>query len=170
VTGMHQAGYSPHGRGSCKTASAGNGSRGRSPSQSLTGGFTLIEVLIAVVVLSVGIVLILQALHGALSAWDGGVERMRSAMLVQEKLEEWRLAARLTGEIPASDRGGFETPFADYRWQVESETVALPGAAPQAGMLHELLCTVWREGRDRTFAAATRVYLPPEPEAEEAKP
>ena len=141
----------------------------RSQKLIFQGGFTLIEVLIAVVVLSVGIVLILQALHGALSAWDGGVERMRSAMLVQEKLEEWRLAARLTGEIPASERGGFEPPFADYRWQVESETVALPGAAAQSGVLHELLCTVWREGRERTFAAATRVYLPEPPEAPEGQ-
>lgn len=133
------------------------------------GGFTLIEVLIAVVVLSVGIVLVLQGLHGALAAWDGGVERMRSAMLVQEKLEHWRLAARVTGEIPAGERGGFEPPFTDYRWQIDSETIALPGAAPQPGVLHELLCTVWREGRERTFAVATRVYLP-EPLEPEAQP
>ena len=130
------------------------------------GGFTLIEVLIAVVVLSVGIVLVLQGMHGALAAWDGGVERMRSAMLVQEKLEQWRLSARLSGEIPASERGHFEPPFADYRWQVEVETVALPAAAPQSGTLYELLCTVKREGRERTFAAATRVYLPEPPEPE----
>lgn len=138
----------------------------------IISGFTLIEVLIAVVVLSVGIVLVLQAMHGALAAWDGGVERMRSAMLVQEKLEQWRLAARVTGEIPSSERGGFEPPFADYRWQIDSEAIALPGAAPASGTLHELLCTVWREGRERTFAVATRVYLPepPEPEKPEGQP
>lgn len=132
-----------------------------------TGGFTLIEVLIAVVVLSVGIVLVLQGMHGALAAWDGGVERMRSAMLVQEKLEQLRLAVQVAGEVPSSGRGRFEPPFADYRWQVERETVALPGMAPGSGVLHELLCTVWREGRERTFAAATRVYLPEPPETDE---
>jgi len=133
-------------------------------------GFTLIEVLIAVVVLSVGIVLVLQAMHGALAAWDGGVERMRSAMLAQEQLEQWRLAARTSGAVASGERGRFESPFSDYRWQVESETVALPGAASGSGALHELLCTVWREGRERTFAAATRVYLPEPPEASEGQP
>ncbi len=127
-------------------------------------GFTLIEVLIAVVVLSVGIVLILQSMHGALAAWDGGVDRMRSAMLVREKIEEFRLSALVAEAVPASGRGRFVPPFARYRWQAESETITLPGAGPQAGTLHELLCTVWREGSERTFAAATRIYLPP-PEA-----
>jgi len=147
---MHQAGYPPHRRAGGKRL----------------GGFTLIEVLIAVVVLSVGIVLILQAMHGALAAWDGGVERMRSAMLAQEQLEQWRLAARTSGAVASGERGRFESPFSDYRWQVESETVALPGAASGSGALHELLCTVWREGRERTFSVATRIYLPEPPEPE----
>lgn len=147
---MHKADYSPQ----------------RTQWRKGIGGFTLIEVLIAVVVLSIGIVLVLQGLHGALAAWDGGVERMRSAMLVQEKLEQWRLAARVEGGVLSRERGRFEPPFADYRWQIESETVALSGAAPQSGVLHEVLCTVWREGRERTFAAATRVYLPEPPEVQ----
>jgi prepilin-type N-terminal cleavage/methylation domain-containing protein len=134
-------------------------------------GFTLIEVLIAVVVLSVGIVLVLQGMHGALAAWDGGVERMRSAMLAGETLEQWRLGARETGELPSSsERGRFDPPFADYRWQVESKTVAVPGAAPESGALHELLCTVWREGHERTFSVATRIYLPEPPGMPEGQP
>lgn len=125
------------------------------------GGFSLIEVLIAVVVLSVGIVLILQSMHGALAAWDGGIERLRSAMLAQEKLEEWRLVATLEAEIPPPDRGRFAAPYTDYRWQLESETITLPGGASDPGVLQELRCTVRREGRERSFALATRVYRPP---------
>jgi type II secretory pathway pseudopilin PulG len=124
----------------------------------------LIEVLIAVVVLSVGIVLVLQSMHGALSAWDGGVERMRAAMLAQEKLEEWRLEARLDGDHPASDRGRFKPPYSEYRWEVASESVSLSGGADDPGVLQELLCTVWREGRERQFSVATRVYRPPQDE------
>ena len=128
------------------------------------GGFSLIEVLIAVVVLSVGIVLVLQSMHGALAAWDGGIERLRSAMLAQEKLEEWRRVATLEGEIPPPDRGRFAAPYRDYRWQLESETITLPGGASDPGVLQELLCTVWREGRTRQFSVATRIYQPPSEE------
>lgn len=65
------------------------------------GGFTLIEVLIAVTVLSVGIVLILQGMHAVMYAWEGGVARMRGAMDAQEALAQVVLAAD-AGEAPDS--------------------------------------------------------------------
>jgi prepilin-type N-terminal cleavage/methylation domain-containing protein len=65
------------------------------------GGFTLIEVLIAVTVLSVGIVLILQGMHAVMYAWEGGVARMRGAMEAQEALAQVVLAAD-AGEAPDS--------------------------------------------------------------------
>ena len=57
-------------------------------------GFTLIEVLITVVILSTGLVLILQGLHGVLHVWDATVIRTRSLMRAQEQLAQARLAVQ----------------------------------------------------------------------------
>lgn len=126
-------------------------------------GFTLIEVLIAVAVLSVGIVLVLQGLHAALAAWDGAVERLRSVMLAQEQLAGVRREACAAATPPEDNSGSFAAPFARYRWRTQVAAVALPGLAPAATAgetLYDVRCTVWRELSAREFSLATRLYVP----------
>jgi len=131
------------------------------------GGFTLIEVLIAVVVLSMGIVLVLQGLHGVLGVWDGAVERLRSVMLVREKLEEARIAAVQGGGAPENAAGRFGPPFSRYRWKTEVEPARMPprgtgsAGADAGGRLYGVRCTVWREDGNRDFGASTLIYIPP---------
>jgi prepilin-type N-terminal cleavage/methylation domain-containing protein len=131
------------------------------------GGFTLIEVLIAVVILSTGIVVVLQALHSSLSALDCAVEKTRSAMLLQAKMGEAQAAAR-SGADPSTlgTSGRFEDPFERYLWQLNSASAPLSGmgsgGSEQSGGLFDVNATVWREGRQRTYSAATRVYVRPE--------
>jgi len=62
-------------------------------------GFTLLEVLITVVVLSTGLVLVLQGLHNVLHVWRGGVQRTQSIMNAQEQFALIRHAA-LQGVAP----------------------------------------------------------------------
>ncbi len=140
------------------------------------GGFTLVEVLIAVVVLSTGIVLILQGMHSMLAVWDGAADHLRSVMLAREKLEEVRIAAVQHGECPLGGTGRFEAPFTRYHWQVEVDRPRLPvrvGPVPggEGGDgLHGWRCTVWRQDSDRDFRLATLVYVPPAPAGEEGEP
>lgn len=56
-------------------------------------GFTLLEILITVVVLSTGLVLVLQGLHSVLHIWDGAVQRTRSFMDAQEQFARIRYEA-----------------------------------------------------------------------------
>ena len=74
--------------------------RSGSPQQA----FTLIEVLITVVVLSTGLVLVLQGLHTVLHVWQGGVERTRATMAAQERFARIRHEAVL-GVAPRSGDG-----------------------------------------------------------------
>jgi prepilin-type N-terminal cleavage/methylation domain-containing protein len=125
-------------------------------------GFTIIEVLIAVVVLATGIVVILQGLHTALNALDAAVDKTRAAALLDRKLGEVRVAA-LSSSEPTGDgsSGSFETPYRDYRWQLNSHTVPLQGGAAggdDAGVLHEVDIVVWRHGRERRYSVSTLVY------------
>lgn len=128
-------------------------------------GFTLIEVLIAVVVLSTGIVLILQGLHGALAVWDGAVDRLRGVMLARETLEEIRLEASVQSAVPEDNSGRFERPFDRYLWRTEVSSPAewkSASQAAEAGSLVEVRCTVWRELSERDFSVSTRIYVPAE--------
>ena len=65
-------------------------------------GFTLLEVLITVVVLSTGLVLVLQGLHGVLHVWQGAVQRTRTVMAAQEQFAGIRHAA-LWGRAPQAE-------------------------------------------------------------------
>lgn len=69
--------------------------------QAARAGFTLIEVLIAVVVLATGLVLVLQGLNTVLHTWDGSVRRIRDTMRAQNALATARLLS-LQGQVPAS--------------------------------------------------------------------
>ncbi|HAS81190.1 MAG TPA: hypothetical protein DCS43_00560 [Verrucomicrobia bacterium] len=133
-----------------------------STSRGRCGGFTLIEILITVVVLSTGIVLVLQGLHGLLNTWDGAVDRLRSVMLAQEKLEDIQLTAQFGETALADGQGVFDPPFSNYRWRTEISLVKdLAGGGSEAGTLHDVLCTVWRGEGGRDTAVATRIYVAP---------
>ncbi len=69
----------------------------------MRAGFTLLEVLIAVVILATGLVLVLQGMHTVLYTWDGSVQRIRAMMGAQDALAHARLAV-LQGDAPS--KGG----------------------------------------------------------------
>ena len=129
----------------------------------IRSGFSLIEVLIAVVVLSTGIVVVLQGLHSSLSALDGAVDKTRAAMLLHAKLGEAQAAA-FAGEDPSTlaTSGSFQEPFDSYLWRLDVAAASLAsgqsGGAGDSGELYEVDATVWREGGRRTYASSTLVY------------
>jgi len=145
---------------------------GRSKGHS--GGFTLIEVLIAVVILATGVVVVLQGLQSSLSALDGAVDKTRAAMLLRSKLGEAQAAA-LDGDSPSAlpERGTFQDPHDAYRWRlsVDTRTPSSAGAdgssgGGAAGGLYEVNVMVWREGHERTYSSAALVYVRSPREAE----
>ncbi len=106
----------------------------RRSSQTNLCGFTLLEILITVVVLSTGLVLVLQGLHSVLHVWNMGVHRTRSTMAAQEQFACIRYEA-LQGVAPESGGGiTIEEDFAGhaglYRvlWRDADENVAVGGA------------------------------------------
>lgn len=108
-------------------------------------GFTLIEVLIAVMVLSVGIVLILQSLHAVMYSWEGGATRLRDTMNAQEALARAVQAADI-GVEPETEPGVLD---------VEANVDGHPG----------LFRVVYAGGASRAGSSSmleTRVYVPPD--------
>lgn len=134
-------------------------------------GFTLIEVLIAVVILATGMVIVLEGMRTAIGAFDSAVDKTRASFLVQSRFDAIRQSALSSDDISdLTSDGEFEEPFAQYRWDVTVEqTTTAQGSESvsedKSGKLYEVDVTVWRFGSERKYSASTLVYIPPEKEA-----
>lgn len=102
-------------------------------------GFTLIEILITVVVLSTGIVLVLQALHDVLHIWTVASARTQSAMYSQElfmqfhhQLLDHGIPTRISGPFRVEPYGGVDGL---YRVHIESDSMEDAAVASERSML-----------------------------------
>jgi prepilin-type N-terminal cleavage/methylation domain-containing protein len=133
-----------------------------SAERSSCGAFTLIETLVAVTVLSVGIVLVLQAMTHGMTALDAARESLRTAWLCRDRLASLHVEAqRMGGVAETSDQGRFARPFADYQWTLHVEPASdhateLHGAAASNVLLRVAL-DVGRMGATRSCAMGTYV-------------
>lgn len=123
------------------------------------GGFTLVEVLVALLVVSVTVVAALGLAGGGLRLVAGADEHARAALLATAKLSE-------TGDGPPPE-GTIDGTEGDYRWTrrvtLEPELLPLPATHPGAASLRIARVSVevrWGRGRRvelvtlRTFRAA----------------
>ena len=78
------------------------------------GGFTLLEIMVALAILGGVIVTALVSISYHLSMMDANVERTFASMLARSKLAE----ARLMGG-PRGERGSFEAPYGDFTWKYD---------------------------------------------------
>lgn len=111
-------------------------------------GFTLIELLVTLVILSTGIVVVLQAFQSAAVGLDEAREVTRGYALAEGKLAE----IELSGLEAAGTAGAFDAPHANYRWRLElGEKLGAEDVARAVAV------QVWREGSQTTHAIATYI-------------
>ncbi len=112
-------------------------------------GFTLIEVLVAVVILSTGIVLILSAYDSSLAALRSANDSMRAHLLLKEKLDSAELAT-----FCGTSAGEFADIAGDYAWRMKVSTPI----GHEDTTAREVVVTVWRKdgGREHTLATYVR--------------
>lgn len=94
----------------------------RTPKRSCSAGFTLLEVMIAIAIISIALIS-LQALNIRTIATHGHLQRVTQAtLLAQHKMSE--VESSSAKELPQeADQGVFEEPFEQYKWQTSfSET------------------------------------------------
>ncbi len=115
--------------------------RSRVSRRSSSGGFTLLEVLIALAILSIAGLALVEAHLGSMHLWGRYRESVEARQLLQ-----WRIAeAQLEGFSGVKhEEGEFEGRFTGYRWEIESNQLE------QA--LYEIVCTVTAPtGREYTL-------------------
>ena len=129
-------------------------------------GFTLIEVLVALVILSTGIVLVLRAFETALAAVGQARDALVAGRLMREKILETGDALRASGAaVRDSDERIAFPGYGSYRRRCAVESVSPVGGMAQRekGMLYEVTVSVSRNGdRGSGQEASTLVFVPAE--------
>lgn len=81
-------------------------------------GFTLVEILVAVIVLAIALTPIIVSITGALEQNTEIEKKTRTAFLAQKKLEEIKVRTTANFKANYSGTGTFESPNIDFRYRV----------------------------------------------------
>lgn len=127
---------------------------------TLCRGFTLVELLVALVILSTGIVLVLQAFQSSLSALGAARDGLLSDMLVRQVLAEAEQEVRSRPAVTLASRAGrFVGEYADFAWQREVQTEPAPAGLPgRIAPAMRLTVSVWRAGSSARQTVVTRFW------------
>jgi prepilin-type N-terminal cleavage/methylation domain-containing protein len=112
------------------------------------GGFTLIEVLLAVVVLSTGIGFVLFGLNNALDALRVSRTNMRAHLILKERIGEIERDG-----LPSTTHGKCSGRNSDFAFEIE--TAPLPESYD--GSLSEVTITLWRRNEGVRYSTTTYV-------------
>ena len=123
-------------------------------------GFTLLEVMIAVAVLTIALAAVLGLQSRSLSLAAEGRFHTTSALLAQEKMAEMSVATM--GKL-ISDSGDFGDAFPGYAWQVTVQNADLPGLSKMKGRLKQIdLEVTCGEGELYRYDVRLYRFFPPE--------
>ena len=126
-----------------------------------SGGFTLMEVLVATVALSVCLVTILIIFQTQFMALESSRDTLTANLLASEKMSEVMASAGEGQKTElVSERGRFSGENSDFLWETRVSVPDLPDIGMIYGEeLREVIVSVWRDGSDerRSVSAFVRV-------------
>jgi prepilin-type N-terminal cleavage/methylation domain-containing protein len=119
-------------------------------SRDSNGGFTLIEVLVAIVLIGIGVSTLVGGLASLTSSYRRTIEKERLVQMAHQKLDE--LVG--TGDWVNVSEGEYEEEWLDnFEWSLETETTSIEG-------LEWIRVTVTQTGpsAERSESAEALVY------------
>jgi len=95
------------------------------------GGFTLLEVLIAMAILTVSLASIISVESGSINATDRAHQMNIVAMLAKNTMvnTEAKIEGKQFQEIPKEETGQFDAPYDRYSWKVMVKELKFPSLA-----------------------------------------
>jgi general secretion pathway protein I len=132
------------------------------------GGFTLVEVVVAMAILGISLVLVIELFSGGLRLGRASEEYTVAAQLARQKIEEIALYKQVKEGI---EEGEFDST---YRWQMEVKKIDLLPLAnetdykPPADLYQIQVRIIWKSGsKERTTRVET--FRAVKPETDETK-
>ncbi|MGQ9523389.1 MAG: type IV pilus modification PilV family protein [Armatimonadota bacterium] len=117
-------------------------------------GFTLLEMLVAMVLLTVGITGTMGALSGILQGARLADDYTTASLLAQSRLTELE---QVDGLVEGTAEGDFGEDYPGWRW--EQEVIQ----AESEGLLQVTVTVIWQRGaEERTYTVTTYRLQPPE--------
>ena len=112
------------------------------------GGFTLIEVMVALVVLGTAVFVLLDAHYVALRLFATAEDEVDFRQLLEEAVARAEL-----GVFDQTYSGGevFGARYPDYKWSYDAAPMGEPGADGQDGGLYEVTVTVTGPDQNRSM-------------------
>jgi prepilin-type N-terminal cleavage/methylation domain-containing protein len=118
-----------------------------------TEGFTLIEVMVAVAVLSFGIVMLYQSFFISSDAVQYASDRLNLQIWMDTKLRQESDALMRAKTLPSAEEGNFKLNNRDFLWRKTAQLI-------DTDLYEVQLTSLWKEsGKERTLTYAT--YLSP---------
>jgi len=95
-------------------------------------GFTLVEVLVALLILAVMSVILYQSWNGSLLAVRKGRNYNTVFLLLQKKITEFEIQSKdkKVDELKEKDEGDFGSAYPDYKWEIKMKPFSLPPITP----------------------------------------
>ena len=138
-------------------------------------GFTLIEVLVAVAVLSIGVVVIIQGYQTALAGLGAAREMIRASLMAAEQVADGELQALAAGEAfgqPPADGSVYAGLRGEGQMRVThgNGTEAERRLVPQ-GVLYDMDVHIWRRAATQeVFHVCSALFVPADPALQQAVP
>lgn len=89
-------------------------------------GFTLLEVMVALAIISIALVSLLTLGNRSVAAQTRVQRLTQATLLAQQKMAETEVAARRGGLEQTLQQGSFTPPHAEYHWRLEFAETPLP--------------------------------------------
>jgi general secretion pathway protein I len=90
------------------------------------GGFTLLEIMVALAIISVALVSLLALGNRSIGTHARLQQMTQATLLAQQKMATAEVDARLGRLDKTRQEGGFAEPFTAYRWRLEFADTPLP--------------------------------------------
>ena len=91
------------------------------------GAFTLLEIMVAMAIVSVAMVALLSLGNRSIGVHDRLQRLTQATLLAQQKMAESELEARRVGVAQLADSAGaFTEPFTNYQWRIAIINTPLP--------------------------------------------
>ena len=124
----------------------------RAQPHSACAGFSLVEMIAALLIFSVGVLAVMQVFAGRLRATSASLGYTRAVSLAQQVMEETIAERDTTFMTVMSESGDFGTEFPNHSWSCEFEDM------DQSGLQTLHVTITWEDrGREKKYVLATLI-------------